>query len=242
MWLDFCCKRDCNAIGHTISVMAAKKKTISAQIRRGYIVQVIWKGKIHMTDFEKQISFIMELDKIKKITRQTYLSDGSRKENDAEHSWHLALMTFVLADYANEPIDVLKTMKMVLLHDVIEIDAGDTYAYDTEGNKTKRERELKAADRIFGLLPEAQQKEYRGLWDEFEAMETPESKFANMLDKVQPLFLNDASGGISWEEHGVKKSQVLKRDERVHEGSERIWEYAKSLIEKNAKYGKLIDE
>ena len=195
-----------------------------------------------MTDFEKQISFIMELDKIKKITRQTYLADGSRKENDAEHSWHLALMTFVLADYANEPIDVLKTMKMVLLHDVIEIDAGDTYAYDTEGNKTKRERELKAADRIFGLLPEAQQKEYRGLWDEFEAMETPESKFANMLDKVQPLFLNDASGGISWEEHGVKKSQVLKRDERVHEGSERIWEYAKSLIEKNAKYGKLIDE
>ena len=185
-----------------------------------------------MTDFEKQISFIMELDKIKKITRQTYLSDGSRKENDAEHSWHLALMAFVLADYANEPIDVLKTMKMVLLHDVIEID----------GNKTKRERELKAADRIFGLLPEAQQKEYRGLWDEFEAMETPESKFANMLDKVQPLFLNDASGGISWEEHGVKKSQVLKRDERVHEGSERIWEYAKSLIEKNAKYGKLIDE
>ncbi len=162
--------------------------------------------------------------------------------NDAEHSWHLALMAFVLADYANEPVDVLKTMKMVLLHDVIEIDAGDTYAYDTEGNKTKRERELKAADRIFGLLPEAQQKEYRGLWDEFEAMETPESKFANMLDKVQPLFLNDASGGISWEEHGVKKSQVLKRDERVHEGSERIWEYAKSLIEKNAKYGKLIDE
>ena len=195
-----------------------------------------------MTDFEKQISFIMELDKIKKITRQTYLSDGSRKENDAEHSWHLALMAFVLADYANEPIDVLKTMKMVLLHDVIEIDAGDTYAYDTEGNKTKRERELKAADRIFGLLPETQKKEYRGLWDEFETMETPESKFANMLDKVQPLFLNDASGGISWEEHGVKKSQVLKRDERVHEGSERIWEYAKSLIEKNAKYGKLIDE
>ena len=191
---------------------------------------------------KKQLDFILEADKVKNIMRQTYLADGKRKENDAEHSWHLALMAFVLADYANEPIDVLKTMKMVLLHDVIEIDAGDTYAYDTEGNKTKRERELKAADRIFGLLPETQKKEYRGLWDEFEAMETPESKFANMLDKVQPLFLNDASGGISWEEHGVKKSQVLKRDERVHEGSERIWEYAKSLIEKNAKYGKLIDE
>ena len=179
-----------------------------------------------MTDFEKQINFIMELDKIKKIGRQTYLSDASRKENDAEHSWHLALMAFVLADYANEKIDVLKTMKMVLLHDVIEIDAGDTYAYDTEGNKTKRERELKAADRIFGL----------------EAMETPESKFANMLDKVQPLLLNDASGGKSWAEHGVKKSQVMMRNVRVHEGSEEIWAYAKSLIEKNAEEGKLIND
>lgn len=192
-----------------------------------------------MTDFEKQIQFIMELDKIKKIGRQTYLSDASRKENDAEHSWHLALMAFVLADYSNEPIDVLKTMKMVLLHDVIEIDAGDTYAYDTEANKTKRERELKAADRIFGLLPEAQKLEYRGLWDEFEAMETPESKFANMLDKVQPLLLNDASGGKSWAEHGVQISQVLKRDERVHEGSEEIWAYAKSILEKNVKNGRL---
>lgn len=192
-----------------------------------------------MTDFEKQIQFIMELDKIKKIGRQTYLSDASRKENDAEHSWHLALMAFVLADYSNEPIDVLKTMKMVLLHDVIEIDAGDTYAYDTEANKTKRERELKAADRIFGLLPEAQKSEYRGLWDEFEAMETPESKFANMLDKVQPLLLNDASGGKSWAEHGVQISQVLKRDERVHEGSEEIWAYAKSILEENVKNGRL---
>ena len=195
-----------------------------------------------MTDFEKQINFIMELDKIKKIGRQTYLSDGSRKENDAEHSWHLALMAFVFADYTNEPIDVLKTMKMVLLHDVIEIDAGDTYAYDTEGNKTKRERELKAADRIFGLLPEKQQKEYRGLWDEFEAMDAPEAKFANMLDKVQPLLLNDASGGKSWAEHGVKKSQVMARNERTHEGSEELWAYAKSLIEKNVENGRLINE
>lgn len=195
-----------------------------------------------MTDFEKQISFIMELDKIKKIGRQTYLSDASRKENDAEHSWHLALMAFVLADYANEKIDVLKTIKMVLLHDVIEIDAGDTYAYDTEGNKTKRERELKAADRIFGLLPKEQAEEYRGLWDEFEEMETAEAKFANTLDKVQPLFLNDASGGKSWEEHGVRKNQVLARNERTHEGSEELWAYAKSLIEKNVKAGKLIDE
>lgn len=195
-----------------------------------------------MTDFEKQISFILELDKIKKITRQTYLCDGSRKENDAEHSWHLALMAFVLADYANEPIDVLKTIKMVLLHDVIEIDAGDTYAYDAEGNKTKREREIKAADRIFKLLPEAQKNQYRSLWDEFEAMETAEAKFANMLDKIQPLLLNDASGGKSWEEHSVKKSQVLLRNARTHEGSEELWAYARSLIEKNAKDGKLKNE
>lgn len=195
-----------------------------------------------MTDFEKQIAFIMELDKIKKIGRQTYLSDASRKENDAEHSWHLALMAFVFAEYANEKIDVLKTMKMVLLHDVVEIDAGDTYAYDAEGNKTKRERELKAADRIFGLLPEEQRQEYRSLWDEFEEMETAEAKFANMLDKVQPLLLNDASGGKSWEEHGVKKSQVMARNVRVHEGSQQMWEYAKSLIEKNVELGKLLDE
>lgn len=195
-----------------------------------------------MTDFEKQISFIMELDKIKKITRQTYLSDGSRKENDAEHSWHLALMAFVLAEYANEPIDVLKTMKMVLLHDVIEIDAGDTYAYDTEGNKTKRERELKAADRIFGLLPKEQGEEFRSLWDEFEEMETPEAKFANMLDKVQPLLLNDAARGKSWQEHGVKQSQVLERNKRTGEGSDAIWAYAKTLIGKNVKEGHLLDE
>lgn len=195
-----------------------------------------------MTDFEKQMAFIMELDKIKKIGRQTYLSDASRKENDAEHSWHLALMAFVFADYANEKIDVLKTIKMVLLHDVIEIDAGDTYAYDTEGNKTKQERELKAADRIFGLLPKGQAAEYRGLWDEFEAMETPEAKFANMLDKVQPLLLNDASGGKSWAEHGVKKSQVMARNVRTREGSEKLWAYAKELIERNVEKGNLLDE
>lgn len=186
-----------------------------------------------MTRFEQQIAFIMELDKIKSIGRQTYLADGSRKENDAEHSWHLTMMAFVLAEYANAPIDVLKAMKMVMLHDVIEIDAGDTYAYDAVGNETKRERELVAADRIFGLLPEDQAAEYRGLWDEFEAMETMEAKFANTLDKVQPLFLNDASGGKSWREHDVKVEQVMKRNARTGEGSTELWEYAKSLIDKH---------
>ena len=192
-------------------------------------------------DLKKKLDFIMELDKIKNITRQTYISDGSRKENDAEHSWHLALMCFVLAENSNEPIDVLKTMKMVLMHDVIEIDAGDTYAYDAEGNKTKRARELKAAERIYAILPEEQAKEYRGLWDEFEAMETPEAKFANVLDKIQPLLLNDATNGIAWEEHGIKASQVLKRNARVHEGSEELWEYARALIQRNVDEGHLID-
>ncbi len=192
-----------------------------------------------MTDFEKQIRFIMELDKLKNVGRQTYLGDASRKENDAEHSWHLALMAFILSDYANERVDVLKAMKMALLHDVIEIDAGDTYAYDDKGNETKRERELKAADRIFGLLPEKQAAEYRQLWDEFEAMETPEAKFVNMLDKVQPILLNDASGGKSWIEHGVKLSQVMARNARTHEGSEELWAYAEGLLEANAEKGLL---
>ena len=128
-----------------------------------------------MDTLERQIRFLLELDKQKEIGRQTYLADGSRKEGDAEHAWHMAIMAFVLADYANEKIDVLKTIKMALLHDVVEIDAGDTYAYDTEGNKTKREREERAADRIYGMLPKAQQEEYRALWEEFEAMETPEA-------------------------------------------------------------------
>ncbi len=194
-----------------------------------------------MERLEQQLRFILELDKQKKIGRQTYLADGSRKEGDAEHAWHMAVMAFLLADYSNTEIDVLKTMKMILLHDVIEIDAGDTYAYDNEANKTKKARELKAADRIYGMLPEDQKKEYRALWEEFEAMETPEAKFANTLDKIQPLLLNHASGGISWREHGVKKEQVMERNARTHEGSEMLWEYAKKLIEENVKNGNIAE-
>ena len=140
-----------------------------------------------MERLKQQLQFLLELDKQKEIGRQTYLADGSRKEGDAEHAWHMAIMAFLLADYANEKIDVLKTIKMILMHDVVEIDAGDTYAYDTEGNKTKKLREEKAADRIYGMLPEDQRNECRALWEEFEAMETPEAKFANTLDKVQPM-------------------------------------------------------
>ena len=191
---------------------------------------------------ERQLRFILEVDKSKQVFRQTYLSDGSRKENDAEHSWHLALMCALLGEYANESIDVAKTMVMVLIHDIIEIDAGDTYAYDEAGNATKREREVRAAERIFSLLPEDQAASFRALWEEFEAGETPEAKFALTLDKVQPLLLNDATGGRAWKEHGIRISQVLKRNERTGEGSERLWEHAKGLIEKNAELGRLLDD
>ncbi len=194
-----------------------------------------------MEQLERQMEFLLEIDKQKEIGRQTYLADGSRKEKDAEHAWHMAVMAFLLEDYANEKIDLLKTIKMILLHDVVEIDAGDTYAYDTQGNQTKRIREQKAADRIYGMLPEEQKAEYRALWEEFEAMETPESKFANTLDKVQPVLLNHASGGKSWREHGVKKSQIIERNKKTHEGSEVLWEYIQKLIEENTKKGNIAE-
>ncbi len=192
-----------------------------------------------MDKLEQQMQFLLELDKQKEIERQTYLASGKRKEKDAEHAWHLAVMAFLLADYANEKIDVLKTVKMVLLHDVVEIDAGDTYAYDTTGNQTKRFREEKAADRIYGMLPEEQKQECRALWEEFERGETPEAKFANTLDKVQPVLLNDASGGISWREHGIEKSQIMERNAHTQEGSGALWEYAHRLIEENAAKGNI---
>lgn len=191
---------------------------------------------------EKQLAFILEADKSKQIFRQTYISDGSRKENDAEHSWHLALMCALLHEYANAPIDVAKTMTMVLIHDIIEIDAGDTYAYDDAGNETKRAREVKAADRLFGLLPGDQQKWLRGLWEEFEEGESAEARFALALDKIQPVLLNDATGGRSWQEHEVKASQILNRNQRTPGGSRELWDYIKGLIEKNIGLGRIQDD
>lgn len=181
-----------------------------------------------MERLDQQFAFLREIDREKEIVRQTYLADGSRKEGDAEHAWHLAIMALLLSEYANEEIDVLKTVSMVLIHDLVEIDAGDTYAYDAAGAQTQRERELKAAERIFGLLPEDQGKKMRALWDEFEARETPEAKFARTLDCVQPTMLNDASEGKSWLEHGVHLSQVLGRNARTAEGSEALWDYART--------------
>ena len=195
-----------------------------------------------MNRLEQQLQFILEIDKVKKIIRQTPLSDASRKENDAEHSWHIALMAYLLQEYVEEPVEVSKVMLMVLIHDLVEIDAGDTYAYDEEGAKTKDERERKAADRIFGLLPEEQGMYLKALWEEFEAYETAEAKYAHLLDNFQPLLLNDAAGGISWTEHQVKKSQIYKRNEKVEETSATIWKCMQDKIDKHIQAGHVLDE
>ena len=193
-----------------------------------------------MTRLEQQIRFITEIDKVKNIFRQTYLADGKRKENDAEHSWHIALMAYLLQEHAEEPVDVPRVMLMVLIHDLVEIDAGDTYAYDSEGAKTKRE--VRAAERIFGLLPEDQGRYFRELWDEFEAYESADAKYAHLLDNFQPLLLNDASGGRSWSEHDVKKSQIYKRNEKVAETSETVWECMQEIVQKHIDAGNVTDE
>lgn len=196
-----------------------------------------------MERLRQQMTFIQEVDKLKNIGRQSYITDGSRKENDAEHSWHLALMAMLLSEHANRKVDVLKVMSMVLIHDIVEIDAGDTYAYDIEGNQTKRAREERAADRIFGLLPTDQTVYLRELWEEFEKQETTEAKFARALDCIQPIMLNSASDGKAWEEHEVKLSQILERNQLTKEGTGTLWEYAReNYIEPNIKKGKIQDK
>lgn len=195
-----------------------------------------------MTRLEEQMKFILEVDKLKSIIRQNYLANQSRKEDDADHSWHLALMCALLSEHSNEEIDVMKTMTMVLIHDIVEIDAGDTYAYDAQANVSKQERELAAADRIFNLLPQDQAQEMRSLWDEFEEGNTPEAKFAATLDRLQPFLLNANSDGKSWKEHGVTFSQVMQRNEVTHEGSEALWEYQYKLMKEQKEMGNLRNE
>ena len=191
----------------------------------------------------KQFEFCLEADKEKFIGRQTYLSDGVRKENDAEHAWHMAVMTLILGEYANEKIDLLKTISMILIHDIVEIDAGDTYAYDEEKKKSQKSRELAAADRIFAMLPEDQQQKFRQLWDEFEAAATPEAKFARAMDNVQPIMLNNATGGKSWEERNIRLSQILKRNQITPEGSQQLWDYMReNFINPNVENGKIIKD
>lgn len=184
--------------------------------------------------------FFREIDKEKMIGRQTYLTGAGRKENDAEHAWHMAVMAILLSEYANEEIDLLRTVTMILIHDIVEIDAGDTYAYDEEGNATQRERELKAAERIFGLLPEDQAARLRELWDEFEDAVTPEARFARAMDNIQPLMLNAATDGRAWREHDVHLDQVMGRQERTKYGAQQLWQYSyETFIKPNVEKGNI---
>lgn len=184
------------------------------------------------SNFEKQISFIKEIDKLKYIQRKTSLFNSTRNENDAEHSWHLAMMALVMSEQSNEKVDLLKVIKMLLIHDIVEIDAGDTFLFDTKKDHNNTEEELKAAKRIFGLLPEYQAKELITIWEEFEAAETAEAKFAKAMDRLAPMMQNDSNDGGTWKEFNVPYQTVIEKKEKIKEGSEAAWGYGKGLIDK----------
>ena len=188
---------------------------------------------------KKQLDFALEIDKEKNILRQTHLSGHGRNENDAEHAWHMAIMAYLLREYSNEPVDITRVMLMCLIHDVVEIDAGDTYAYDEEGKKTQKAREEAAKERIYSLLPEDQKEELAAIFDEFEESKTPESKFAHAMDNLQPLMLNNSNDGGDWREHGVSAKQVYGRQSRTKEGSEKLYEVTDQIIKKHREKGNL---
>lgn len=188
---------------------------------------------------EQQLAFILEIDKEKNIFRQTHLSGHGRNENDAEHAWHMAIMAYLLREYANEPVDIGRVMLMCLIHDVVEIDAGDTYAYDTEALATQKARENVAEERIYALLPADQGAELRAIFDEFEANQTPEARFAHAMDNLQPLLLNDSNGGGDWREHQVTAEQVYGRQSKTREGSQRLFELVDDLIQRNIRRGNI---
>ena len=188
----------------------------------------------------RQIGFIAEVDKLKEVFRQTIVTQSRRPENSAEHSWHFALMIIVLAEHANHPgLDVLRVLKMVLIHDLVEIDAGDTFAYDTKNMADQHEREAKAATRIFGLLPPDQTAEFRALWDEFEERATPEAKFAAACDRFHPMLLNCLTDGHAWQKHGITHDRVLARNAHVADGSTALWAYAVEMIQQAVNDGHL---
>lgn len=192
---------------------------------------------------QQQMDFVLAIDREKAIRRQTWLADDSRRETDAEHAWHLAMMVLVLSEYAEEAIDVTRTMAMVLCHDLVEIDAGDTYAYDEAAKKTQAAREQAAADRLFPILPPDQGLKLRSLWEEFEAWETPEAKFAHTLDCLQPTLLNHAVAGRSWRRRGVRRSQIMARNARTAEGSKTLWEYGYAhWIAPHVADGSIVDD
>jgi len=182
--------------------------------------------------FQRQIEFIVEVDKLKRVLRQTIITDKSRQENSAEHSWHIALMTIILSEYAENPqIDVFRVVKMLLIHDLVEIDAGDTFCYDNHAREDQHERERQAAKRIFNLLPKDQARRLQSLWEEFEARQTMNSRFANALDRLQPLINNYYTHGKAWRKHGVKRHQVVARNRMIEDGAPELWRYALRLIE-----------
>lgn len=176
--------------------------------------------------------FALEVDKLKNVLRRTYVTASGRAENSAEHTWHIALMAVALAEHSNFPrLDILRVIKMLLIHDVVEIDAGDTFGYDTAGHADKRDREVRAAERIFGLLPPDQATDFRALWEEFEASETPEAKFALAMDRVQAVMLNIAADGGAWKEHGITVDRILERNAAIGEGARPVWDAIKLEIE-----------
>lgn len=188
---------------------------------------------------QRQLEFALTIDKEKNIFRQTHLSGHGRNENDAEHAWHMAVMAYLLREYANEKVDIAKVMLMCLIHDIVEIEAGDTYAYDTENLKTQKAREDAAKEKLYSILPEDQKREFIALFDEFEAYATPEAKFAHTMDNLQPLLLNNSNGGGDWKEHQVSAAQVYGRQARSREGSERLFEVIDMIIRENIKKGSL---
>ena len=188
---------------------------------------------------QKQIDFILEIDKEKNIFRQTHLTGHGRNENDAEHAWHMAIMAYLLREYSNEKIDVARVMLMCLIHDVVEIDAGDTYAYDAEGLKTQKAREEAAKERIYSLLPEDQKEKLVEIFDEFEERKTPEAKFARALDNLQPLLLNNSNDGGDWKRHDVTAKQVYGSQSRTREGSEKLFEITDQILKENIAKGNI---
>ncbi len=196
-----------------------------------------------MTDrLQQQLDFLMEIDRLKSVDRQTLITDRSRRENTAEHSWHLAMFAFILAEHANDDIDLLHVLQLCLVHDIVEIDAGDTFAYDTTAYSDKDEREQRAADRLFGLLPADQHARLRALWEEYEAMETPESRFANAVDRMQPAMLNHMVGEQStWREHNISEPQAVKRLSPIGNGSTRLWQHTQEVIAEAVRRGNLTE-
>lgn len=190
----------------------------------------------------KQVAFIKEIDKLKYIQRKTKLFNSDRHENDAEHSWHLAMMAMVLAEHSNQPIDILKVLKMVLIHDIVEIDAGDTFIYDSVKNHTNTDEELAAAKRIFGLLPAEQAEEFIAIWKEFEEGLTDEAKFARSMDRFEPLLQNTSNNGGTWKEFNVPYQKVYDKKKTIKNGSASIWEYAEGLLNESVEKGILTKQ